>query len=161
MLDLIYDRTDADVSRVLDLTQKLASGTATDDEKTEWFAGMKGAYNASDLNRVGAAVAYLTGVLLSDGYYTLTAPKTDWTTSDTPTQAQMQQYIADIHTLRDRLPYIAPDAPDTASKLTFQQANAIEEILHTLETVLISMQESYKLKQANTLFMTAGGILNA
>ena len=29
-------------------------------ERAEWVAGMKGAYNASDLNRVASAMAYLS-----------------------------------------------------------------------------------------------------
>lgn len=139
MLDLVFDRTQADV----------ANGTE------------KGYYNYEDLNRVGSAIKYLTTFLLDSGYYFQTAPKTDWTENDIPTPAQMQQYIADIHTLRDRLPCIAPDAPDTASKLTFQQANAIEEILHNLEQVLLAMIEHFKLRQANTVFMIAGGVFNA
>ena len=54
--NLIFDRTAADVQRVKTLTGKLSAGTATEEEKAEWLAGMKGAYNAADLNRVGAAV---------------------------------------------------------------------------------------------------------
>lgn len=158
--NLIFDRTQADVDRVKTLTQKLIAGTATDAEKSEWLAGMKGAYNASDLNRVGSAVEYLTDTLYSMGYNVPTVPKDDWTETDIPVQSQMDIYINNIHLLRDILPYVAPDAPETAAGLSYQSSNNIEEILYTLESVLLAMQENFKLRQANTFFMTAGGVFN-
>ena len=51
---LITDRTTADVARVHELAVK---GYAA--ELAEWLAGMKGAYNDVDLNRVGTALNYL------------------------------------------------------------------------------------------------------
>lgn len=158
--DLIFNRTQFDVDRVKSLTQKMINGTATDVERQEWFGDLKGAYNASDLNRVGSAVEYLTDTLYSMGYNVPTVPKDDWTETDIPMQSQMDIYINNIHLLRDILPYAAPDAPGDAEKLTFQEANNMEEILYTLERVLLAMQEHFKLRQANTLFMIAGGLFN-
>lgn len=159
--DLVFDRAQADVERVKTLTQKMIDGTANDAERNEWLSGsMKGSYNASDLNRVGAAIEYLTEALYSMGYNVPTVPKDDWTETDIPMQSQMDIYINNIQLLRDILPYVAPDAPDAPENLTFEQANNIEEILYTLESVLLAMQENFKLRQANTLFMTAGGVFN-
>ena len=158
--DLIFDRNQSDVSRVQSLTQKMIDGTATEAEKAEWLGGMKGAYNAADLNRVGEAVEYLTDTLQSLGYSITTSPKTDWTEADIPMQAQMETYLENIQTLRDRLPYVAPGAPADMTGLAYQEANNIEEILYTLESVLLAMQENFKLRQANTFFMTAGGVFN-
>lgn len=160
--NLIFDRITADVNRVKTLTRKMIDDTATESERAEWFSEtMKGAYNASDLNRVGAAVSYLTGVLHSLGYTNITTePKYDWAMQDIPLQGQMEQYIKDIHALRYCLTYAAPNAPANAEKLSFLEANNIEEILYTLERVLIAMQEYFKLRQANTFFMEAGGVFN-
>ena len=158
--DLIFDRTQSDVNRVQSLTQKMIAGTATEAEKAEWLGGMKGAYNAADLNRVGSAVEYLTDMLYSMGYNVLTVPKTDWAETDIPAQSQMATYLQNIQNLRDCLPYVAPDVPETMQNLAFQGANDIEEILYTLESVLLAMQENSKLRQANTLFMIAGGVFN-
>lgn len=156
--DLIFNRTQSDVSRVQSLTQKMIAGTATEAEKAEWLGGkMKGAYNASDLNRVGTAVEYLTDTLHSMGYNVPTVPKTDWAETDIPVQSQMATHLQNIQNLRDCLPYVAPDAPETMQNLTFQSANDIEEILYTLENVLFAMQENFLLRQANTFFMIAGG----
>ena len=158
--NLIFDRTQSDVSRVKSLTKKMVAGTATVGEKEEWLGGMKGAYNAADLNRVGEAVEYLTDTLQSLGYSVATAPKTDWAESAIPIQSQMETYLANVQTLRNILPYVAPDAPTDMNGFTYQEANNIEEILYTLERVLLAMQEAFLLRQANTFFMIAGGVFN-
>lgn len=67
-MNLIYDRTAEDVERALALAKKAEAGTLTDTEKTEWLAGMKGCYNASDMNRVEAAVQTLAAELRKYGY---------------------------------------------------------------------------------------------
>lgn len=158
--NLVFDRTELDVAELQAVTAKLVAGTATAAERATFIAGMKGAYNYTDLNRVGAAVEYLTALLASLGYRVPTAPVTDWQESDIPTPAQMERYLANIAALRDRLPYVAPDAPASMGGLTYQEANDIEEILYTLEDVLESMQAAFLTRQANTLFMIAGGVFN-
>ena len=67
-MNLIYDRTAEDVERALALAKKAEAGTLTDAEKAEWLAGMKGCYNAADLNRVEAAVQTLAAELRKYGY---------------------------------------------------------------------------------------------
>lgn len=160
--DLIFNRTQSDADRVNYLASLWQNGTftGTTTELSEWVSDLKGAYNASDLNRVGSAVEYLTDTLYSMGYNVPTVPKDDWTETDIPVQSQMDIYINNIHLLRDILPYVAPDAPETAAGLSYQSSNNIEEILYTLESVLLAMQENFKLRQANTFFMTAGGVFN-
>ena len=64
---LITDRSQSDVDRALTLSAKgWAAMTAA--EKEEFEAGMKGAYNATDLNRVNAAMEYLDTRLKAMGY---------------------------------------------------------------------------------------------
>ena len=64
---LITDRTQADVNRALTLSAKgWAAMTAA--EREEFEAGMKGAYNATDLNRVNAAMEYLEARFKAMGY---------------------------------------------------------------------------------------------
>ena len=157
---LIFDRTAADVAQLKAIVAKLIAGTATAEERAAFLAGTKGAYNDTDLNRVGAAVEYLTAKLGSLGYHVNTMPVTDWQEGDIPSPAQMAQYLANIAALRDRLPYVAPDTPEDMEGLTYQEANAIEEILYTLEDVLEAMQAAFLTRQANTLFMVAGGVFN-
>ena len=159
--NLVFDRTQSDVDRVKRLTAALVAGTATAAERAEFVAGMKGAYNAEDLNRVGAAVEYLTGVLHGMGYTVPTVPVTDWTETSIQNAEQMAVYLANVHKLRDCLPYVAPDAQGSMGALTWQQANAIEEILYRLEIILQEIQAGYLIRQAATPFMIAGGVFNA
>ena len=67
--ELITDRTQADVNRVRELALK-GWANLTDAEKAEWNAGMKGAYNATDLNRVTQAMDYINAELEGYGYVT-------------------------------------------------------------------------------------------
>lgn len=67
-MNLIYDRTAEDVERALALAKKAEAGTLTDTEKTEWLAGLRGCYNAADLNRVEAAVTEIAAELNAAGY---------------------------------------------------------------------------------------------
>lgn len=158
--NLVFDRTALDVQRLHDVTSRLVSGTATAEDRAAWLAGMKGSYNYTDLNRVGAAVGYLTTLLYSLGYNVPTLPVTDWQEGDIPFSAQMEQYLNNVKTLRACLPYVAPDAPADMLGLTFQEANDIEEILRALGRVLEAMQAEFITRQANTFFMTAGGVFN-
>lgn len=67
--ELIYDRTQTDVTYAAELNRKLGRGEAlTAQELADWNAGLKGTYNASDMNRVDAAVRELGGLLTGAGY---------------------------------------------------------------------------------------------
>lgn len=69
MDSLVFDRTQADVTYASELNRKLNSGEAlTAQELADWNAGLKGTYNASDMNRVDAAVRELGGMLTAAGY---------------------------------------------------------------------------------------------
>ena len=57
---LVTDRTQADVERAAELAAKGLNGMAPA-ELAEYLAGMKGAYTATDLNRVSEAVEYVAG----------------------------------------------------------------------------------------------------
>lgn len=77
MTNLIYDRTLEDVAEVRRLLAKLDPETGdglTAAEQAEWDAGLKGAYNFTDLNRVEAAVKTLAAALTSAGYPVAVTP---------------------------------------------------------------------------------------
>lgn len=144
-MQLITDRVQADVDRVAVLAARVSAGTATEAEKTEWASDLKGAYNASDLNRVGAAVAYVAGRLNGYGYYVSVSPKQDWTANDIPTAGQMATYIQDVATLRGAIAVMAstPPTPDSASGLTWREANDIERILFDVDELLTRMAAAW------------------
>lgn len=145
LLNLITDRTRSDVTRVSYLAARVSAGTATEAEKTEWASDLKGAYNASDLNRVGAAVAYVAGRLNGYGYAVTVNPKQDWTGSDIPTAGQMAAYLQDVAALRGAIAVMAstPPTPDSASGLTWREANDIEKILLDVDELLTRMAAAW------------------
>lgn len=145
IVTLITDRTQADVERVKALAAKGFAGMTTD-EQAEWLAGMKGSYNASDLNRVGTALNYLADRLgtICGRSITWTA-KTDWAVTDIATASQAAEYRQHIQDIRDALTYPAgtPDAPQL-NRLTYTGANDIERILALCEELIDNITKAFR-----------------
>ncbi len=123
LLSLITDRTRADVVGQTD----------------------KGFYNASDLNRVGAAVEYIAGRFTAIGYACPVTVKKDWLPSDTPTQRQMETYRQNIVTLRGQIAVMAstPETPASMAGLNYVKANNIEQILLDLDALIDKLIKSW------------------
>ena len=175
-LNLIYDRTAADVERAQYLNDLWLGGVflGTAEELAEWFTDLKGAYHAGDLNRVEGAVAYLSQLLrelpqeLKDyaaalgvawdaffdvpytpGDYYLTT-KTDWVENGIQTPADMARYLANVRKLRGALGYETDALPGTMENLRFQGANAIEKALAGLESAIAALEAATKTDIDNT-----------
>lgn len=155
---LVTDRTQADAERVKELAAK-GFAAMTSDERAEWLAGMKGAYNASDMNRVGTALNYLAGRLgpICGKIITWTA-KTDWAVTDIATASQAETYRQQIQDIRDALAYPAgtPDAPQLA-RLTYTGANDIERILALCEDLIVNVAKTFR--HTGAAECAAGGLL--
>lgn len=123
LLSLITDRTRADVANQTD----------------------KGFYNASDLNRVGAAVEYIAGRFAALGYACPVTVKKDWLTSDAPTASQMEAYRQNIVTLRGQIAVMqsTPEAPASMAGLDYVKANNIEQILLDLDALIDKLIKSW------------------
>lgn len=68
-LNLITDRTAADLAAAREIIAKVQRGeTLTEAEQSQFDAGLRGCYNASDLNRVEAAVKSIAAALNEAGY---------------------------------------------------------------------------------------------
>ena len=95
-------------------------------------------YNASDLNRVGAAVQYVAERFAAQGYEVTVSPKTDWLASDIPTASELEAYRQNIATLRALIAVMksTPETPETMRFLDYIKANDIERILLDLDTLL-------------------------
>lgn len=134
---LITDRTPSDASRVLALAAKGWAGM-TAAEKTEWAGALKGAYNASDTNRVAAAVEYLAERFTAQGYAVAVSPVTDRAADDSPTEAEWAAYLGDVAELRRQITVkpTTPALPETIKGLTVSGANAIEQTLRDLDELL-------------------------
>lgn len=123
LLNLITDRTRADVANQTD----------------------KGFYNASDLNRVGAAVEYIAGRFAALGYACPVTVKKDWLTSDAPTASQLETYRQNIVTLRGQIAVMqsTPEAPASMAGLNYVKANNIEQILLNLDALIANITKSW------------------
>lgn len=144
LLNLITDRTQADVDYVARISAKGWSGM-TDSEKSEWLLGLKGSYNYTDLNRVGNAVTYVAGRLTDAGYFVPVSPKIDWTDSDIPKESDMQTYLEDVEILRSALTVLpeTPEVPEDMEELTYEEANDIERILLAVDALITNMINAY------------------
>lgn len=142
---LITDRNLGDVNRVAYLLEQWNRQLITDEEAAEWENDLKGTYNASDLNRVGTAVAYIRDLLAAYGYVVNVNPKTDWTDADIPTADQLAAYLADIVTIRAAVPQPSstPNPPATMDRLTYISANNIEKILQATDNIIERMVASF------------------
>ena len=134
---LVTDRTEADVSRYSELRDK-GWAEMTTAEKAEWVAGMKGAYNASDLNRVASAMAYLSQRFASAGYSVPVSSPTDWANGDIPRKDDLDTYLDDLRRIRAALAVMdtTPSAPGSMDYLTWAKANDIEKILVDVDDAL-------------------------
>lgn len=137
--NMITDRTASDVLRWRELRDK-GLEEMTPAELAEWEAGMKGSYNISDLNRVGAALSYLREELMKAGYLTGVefVPKMDWVEEDVPTRQEYDEYVRAVNVVKYVLAWYktTPNAPPIGGRLNFKGANDIEQILLDVDELL-------------------------
>lgn len=143
MLDnLITDRTQADFERWRTLRDK-GYEAMTEEERAEFAGDMKGAYNASDLNRVGVALNYLKDRLTAAGYLLGIefSAREDWTENEIPTAEQFTAYLKAVETIRAALTRkpTTPQTPADVGGLDIQGANDIERILLDVEDQINKM----------------------
>jgi hypothetical protein len=143
-LHLITDRTQFDVDRVKELKKK-GWANMTPKERAEWEAGLKGAYNYTDLNRVQSAVRYLRDRFADVGYFVDVSDAKTWTSEDVPTQSEMTKYFADVRAIHGVIPLF--DTPNiewiAMFGLNYSNANHIEQILLNADTLLSNMIASF------------------
>lgn len=140
---LVTDRVAFDVTRWRQLRDK-GYLAMTDAERAEWDAGtLKGAYNVSDLNRVGAALNYMRDRLIEASYIAPNAftAKTTWAVSDMPTAADLTNYLNYVSQIREAFSRYAntPPVPPDIGALNYIEANNIEQIMVDVFNLLNNM----------------------
>lgn len=139
-MNLIADRTAADVERYLTLRSKgFANLTAS--EKTEWLSDLKGAYNYTDLNRVEGAVQYIASRLREHGYRADIGEVKTWSMDSLPTLADMNRYLDNVRVIRSAFTALntTPQTPASIVGFTYKEANEIEQILFDVNRLLENM----------------------
>lgn len=145
-LHLVTDRMNADVGYAQQLAKKISSGTASEEELAEWnAAGLKGSYNATDLNRVGAAMNYVANRLQMCGYALEINPKVDWAEKEWLTPETANAYLNDLRTLRGQFAQMAstPHVPADMEGFTYVEANNIEKILIDIDFLLKNIMQGW------------------
>ena len=143
-LNLITDRTQSDVDLIKTLNE---SGFAnmTPEEVEYYIANLKGAYNASDLNRVEAAVMYIAERLHIAGYYYDLSIKNTWQPAELIPIEETRRYIKNIKIIRDTfsVPKEMPEAPADMNNFNFEEANAIERILEIVDGIITDIEKTF------------------
>ena len=136
---LITDRTYEDV-QLWQTLKALGWAGMSPTQQAQWSAGLKGAYNATDLNRVQAAVEYLAGVFESYGYTVNLQPMPTWSVGEIPNAEQMAAYLSNVAELRAviNMPVVTPAVPVDMALLTYVEANNIEQILVDIDQLLLN-----------------------
>ena len=144
--NLITDRSANDVALWRELRNK-GWGQMTAAERAAWAQPMKGAYNYTDLNRVGAALNYVRNRLVEYGYLPENAftARTDWRPGEIPVRADLTKYVGYVSTVRAafaRFP-TTPPAPKDSGRLNYRDANAIEQIVFDVDLLLTNMVSAW------------------
>lgn len=131
-MNLIYDRTAEDVQ-------------AARKQRGKVLTPLKGCYNATDMNRVAAAVTEIAAELNSAGYAVTVNPRT-YAGTDIIRRSDFAAYLADVQAIRDAIAVrtSTPELPSAESKLDFGGANNIEKILTDLDELIDWMTYSQK-----------------
>lgn len=156
--NLITDRTQADVSHLRAQREKILNegwAALSTAEQMEHLAGLKGGYNATDLNRVTHAMEYLVERLRSYGYFVryerVKVPHIEdnlddytWYHSDIPQANELNAYLLNVRWLREAMVLYpnTPEVPDDMEGFTFAEANDIEQILVNIENIINLMLSS-------------------
>lgn len=154
--NLVTDRTADDVEYAKGQVQKVISSgidSLPPSERLEYLDGLKGAYNAKDLNRVGEAANYIYDLCNSfgvrpKGYKRL---KTNWVCAEThcdiPTYDEMEKYISMLKLLKTsisgKVNTVSESLPDNMDNFSYESANNIEKMLVKAYEVVIYLERRY------------------
>lgn len=127
---LIYDRTKADIEEAREIKAKIRvrGGYLTYDEQLKWDAGLRGAFNISDLNRMEDWVEFLGQMLNAYGYTPDLSPKKVWSANDVAIYKEdVDRLRKNIVALKDAF-YTGPEWQNIsfANTINMEQANAME-----------------------------------
>lgn len=128
----------------LDIRTRDAMWLITD--RTDRDTGDKGHYNCLDLIRVNEALDYVADLLRGAGYIVSVNTRKDWSMNDVPTPAEMTAYIQSIQNIKNTMEYLSttPQPPSTMQRLTWQQANDIEQLLVDAEYTIFHIHNGLK-----------------
>lgn len=130
-IDPIFDRTYDDIIQLIELLDK-GYDQFTEDEKELWGSDLKGALNASDLNRIENNMYLLSKSLGID------IVKKSWTELEIPTKDDFERIASNCKNIRETISALnvsTPDAPDIPLN-NYQKINDIEKIIFDIYNII-------------------------
>ena len=126
----ITDRTQSNVNHVKEITAKAKTGTWTKTEQSEWLAGMKGALNYTDFNRIESGIQELASIVGAN-----VSVKTDWLIDGYMKQSDAVRWLSNIAAIKSKCAGLnsTPDVPASMDRLSFSAMNQIEQVLYDIE----------------------------
>lgn len=142
----ITDRSILDIDKLQEYDE-IGYKNLTNDQKSEWILGMKGALNASDLNRIESNQQFIL-TLLSD-QYSLTF-KTNWLMTNFVEDSDENRILMNLKTLMQ--PFNFDEEPQVPEK----PLNYFEKI-NQIENIILQMYNKYYSKIKYYEFQTDNG----
>lgn len=129
--DAVTDRSQADIDKVKQYIE-IGYSNLSSAQKSEWLNGMKGAFNASDIERIENNVELLKQVLRLNitTYYN--------NTPTYPTEAYFANLVSNVETIRNA--YCIHASTPTTPEMPingFKQINDIEHILYDVYDIIM------------------------
>ena len=160
--DLITDRTQEDVDEVYSLKSKFKTVDdstgyilikhlqekdlvfdGTQSELNKYMAGLKGALNYTDLNRIGNAIRYIRMIFDSLRISHQIVGKNDWQAGDYVSQTDVSTIISDLNQIKS-----ATNSqivfPQSFNKLNFEGLNSIEALLKDAYEIMSMRMNEYQ-----------------
>lgn len=132
----VTNRTQEDVDLVIQY-EKIGYDNLTTEQKIVWNAGMIGALNASDLNRIEGNIQYLANLLEIRGLIV----KTNWKMNDICRNSDFRRILDNLESIKDEFDLQfeyeveLPDVPDLPLN-SYQKINDIENIIYIIHDAL-------------------------
>jgi len=141
---MITDRTVDDLVS-LETIKSIPWQQMTEEQKQSFLRDAKGAYNVSDLVRIGTVLNWLASQLNKYGFSISLRVKTSWEYEDIPMLQDLNAYTELMQTIRGAVTVFpdTPDIPDTMNGLYYLDANAIEEFLTDVDLLLKNLVLSW------------------
>ena len=161
--ELITDRTQADVDEVYSLKRKFktvdeSSGyiliqhlqekdlvfDGTQAELNKYNAGLKGAINYSDLNRIGNAIRYIRDSAQAIGISISVVGKNDWASGQYVAPADAQQMFTDLQAIKTATG-AQQSIPASFNGINYDGMNRIETMLLEAYTIVSAVISNYQM----------------
>lgn len=125
----VYDRTQEDTLRAVELNGKMLDRTITPEEKEEWMAGIKGALNLLDLQRI----EWNTRLIGDFELINVSISVKRFKRGDIPTVSDYIRILDNVQNIRDSWALMS-DTPKTPKQpmTTYQKWNDVEKIMHDI-----------------------------